>query len=339
MTQQFEKGRFIVSKIKGLLLTLSIAIIATLLGHFFPIIGSAIFAMLIGMVLNNCIQLPQTLKPGIQFSSKKILHYSIIVLGFTLSFQSIGSIGLKSLPILIVTLLVALVIVTVCVKLLKIDTHTGILIGVGTSICGGSAIAATSPIIKAKDEIIAFSLSTVFLFNLVAVIIFPPIGHFLHMSQEAFGFFSGTAINDTSSVVAASALYGSKALEVATIVKLTRTLFIIPITIILALCVTQRQEAQKQGERPTIIRAVPGFIIWFIVASLISTLFNFSHEVIQIFKTIALFLITIALAGVGLSVKFSQFKKAGLRPILLGLLTWAALIVTSLIVLGLIGML
>ncbi|MDA3100847.1 putative sulfate exporter family transporter, partial [Staphylococcus pseudintermedius] len=238
------------SKVKGLCLTFTIAIIATLLGHFFPIVGSAIFAMVIGMILNNTLKLAESFKPGIQYSSKKVLHYSIILLGFTLSFQSIGTVGLKSLPILIVTLLVAFVVVTLLVKLFHIDLDTGILIGVGTSICGGSAIAATSPVIKAKDNIIAFSLSTVFLFNLIAVIIFPPIGHFFHMSQEAFGFFSGTAINDTSSVVAASALYGSKALEVATIVKLTRTLFIIPITIGLAFWVSKRQQATNDsGQR------------------------------------------------------------------------------------------
>ncbi|EGQ4412181.1 putative sulfate exporter family transporter [Staphylococcus pseudintermedius] len=328
------------SKVKGLCLTLTIAIIATLFGHFFPIVGSAIFAMVIGMVLNNTLKLPESFKPGIQYSSKKVLHYSIILLGFTLSFQSIGTVGLKSLPILIVTLLVAFVVVTLLVKLFHIDLDTGILIGVGTSICGGSAIAATSPVIKAKDNIIAFSLSTVFLFNLIAVIIFPPIGHFFHMSQEAFGFFSGTAINDTSSVVAASALYGSKALEVATIVKLTRTLFIIPITIGLAFWVAKRQQATNDsGQRQNIWAMIPNFIIWFIVASLVSTIFNFSDGIITIFKQAALFFITIALAGVGLSVKFSQFKQAGIRPILLGMMTWAALIVTSLTILAMIGML
>ncbi|WMZ47324.1 putative sulfate exporter family transporter [Staphylococcus pseudintermedius] len=128
------------SKVKGLCLTLTIAIIATLFGHFFPIVGSAIFAMVIGMVLNNTLKLPESFKPGIQYSSKKVLHYSIILLGFTLSFQSIGTVGLKSLPILIVTLLVAFVVVTLLVKLFHIDLDTGILIGVGTSICGGSAV-------------------------------------------------------------------------------------------------------------------------------------------------------------------------------------------------------
>ncbi|ARJ50597.1 YeiH family protein [Staphylococcus lutrae] len=324
------------SKIKGLLLTIGIALLATLLGRFFPIIGSAIFAMVIGMLLNNMLQLPNSFKPGIQFSNKKILHYSIILLGFTLSFKSIGTVGLQSLPILIVTLLTAFIVVTLIVKWLKIDLHTGILIGVGTSICGGSAIAATSPVIKAKEEVIAFSLSTVFLFNLVAVIIFPPLGHLFHMSQEAFGFFSGTAINDTSSVVAASALYGSKALEVATIVKLTRTLFIVPITIGLALWMAKKQPSSYAHEQRQIWQLIPNFIIWFILASLISTFLNFSEDVIAIFKQASLFFITIALAGVGLSVKFNQFKRAGIKPILLGFIVWASLIITSLIILSII---
>lgn len=136
--------------IKGLTLTIIIAVVATLLGGWFPIIGNAIFSITIGIVIGNLVKLPQSFEPGIKLSSKKILHYSIIVLGFTLSFQSIGHVGIKSLPIIIVTLGAAFIIVYLLMKLLHIDEHLSILIGVGTSICGGSAIAATSPVIKAK---------------------------------------------------------------------------------------------------------------------------------------------------------------------------------------------
>ncbi|QLK86788.1 YeiH family protein [Staphylococcus sp. 17KM0847] len=326
------------TKIKGLLLTMSIAIISTYLGKYFPIVGSAVFAIVIGMLINNLWRVPQSFTPGIRYSSKKILHYSIITLGFTLSFQSIGSIGLKSLPILILTLFICFGIVILLIKLLKIDTDTGILIGVGTSICGGSAIAATSPVIRAREDVIALSLSTVFLFNLVGVIIFPPIGHLFNMNQETFGFFAGTAINDTSSVVAASAVYGHEALEVATIVKLTRTLFIIPITIGLAIWMAKHNTSHTHTTRSW-YKAIPSFIIWFLIAALISSIFHFSTPMITLFKQLALFLITIALAGVGLTVKFSQFKRAGLKPVLLGLLTWTALIIASLILLKIIGML
>ncbi|UXR69429.1 MULTISPECIES: putative sulfate exporter family transporter [unclassified Staphylococcus] len=321
------------SRIKGLILTISIALVATGLGRIFPLVGSAVFAIVIGMIINNMIQLSNSFKPGIQYSSKKVLHYSIIVLGFTLSFHAIGTIGLKSLPILIVTLLFCGIASILLIKLLKIETSLGILIGVGTSICGGSAIAATSPVIKAKEEMIALSLSTVFLFNLVGVIVFPPLGHFFHMSQETFGFFAGTAINDTSSVVAASAVYGQQALEVATIVKLTRTLFIIPITLGLALWMAKQQTASEQSRKPW-YQAIPNFILWFLVAAAISSIFNFSDNIITIFRQLAHFLITIALAGVGLTVKFRHFKQAGFKPVLFGLLLWSGLTIVSLIVLN-----
>ncbi|MCS4486165.1 YeiH family protein [Staphylococcus americanisciuri] len=319
-------------RLKGLILTISIAVLSTSLGSIFPIVGSAVFAIVIGMIINNTITLPTSFRPGIQYSSKQILHYSIIALGFTLSFHAIGTVGLKSLPILIITLLFCGIMSLLLIKLLKIETSLGILIGVGTSICGGSAIAATSPVIKAKEDIIALSLSTVFLFNLIAVIIFPPLGHALHMNQETFGFFAGTAINDTSSVVAASAVYGQQALEVATIVKLTRTLFIIPITLGLALWMTKQRTSVKQVQQPW-YQSIPKFILWFLVAALISTVFNFSDSVIHIFRQLAHFLITIALAGVGLTVKFSYFRQAGFKPILFGLLLWVSLIIVSLIIL------
>ncbi|SUM88700.1 membrane spanning protein [Staphylococcus saprophyticus] len=168
-------------KARGLIMTLVIAMVATIMGSKFPIIGSAIFAIIIGILINNIITIPKKYDAGIKFSSKKILHYSIVMLGFTLSFQSIGAIGWRSLPIIFVTLFAAALIVYVLMKLFNINEHLSILIGVGTSICGGSAIAATSPVIKAKESEVAFAISTIFLFNLIAVFIFPPIGHIMHM--------------------------------------------------------------------------------------------------------------------------------------------------------------
>lgn len=220
-----------VQKVRGIMMTLVIAMVATILGSEFPVIGGAIFAIIIGIIINNIILIPKKYEAGIKYSSKKILHYSIIVLGFTLSFQSIGAIGWKSLPIIIITLLAAFIIVFLLMKIFKINEHLSILIGVGTAICGGSAIAATSPVIKAKESEVAFAISTIFLFNLIAVFVFPPLGHVLNMGQTAFGYFGGTAINDTSSVIAATSNYGNTALETGAVVKLTRTLMIIPVVL------------------------------------------------------------------------------------------------------------
>ncbi|MCU5746606.1 YeiH family protein [Staphylococcus sp. SQ8-PEA] len=317
------------TKVKGLIVTVIIAIIASTLGHFFPIIGSAIFAIIIGMVVGNLFHIPDSFQAGIQFSSKKVLHYSIIVLGFTLSFQSIGSVGWRSIPIIFITLILAFITVYILLKLLKIEENIGILIGVGTSICGGSAIAATSPVIRAKDNEVAFSISTVFLFNLIAVFIFPSVGHLLRMSQESFGYFSGTAINDTSSVIAAASIYGHTSLQTGAIVKLTRTLMIIPVVLFFAVRTMNKEKSKDSNV--SIKQIFPWFILGFIVTSLISTLFNFPSHVMDVFHNISLFLISVAMAGIGLSVDVKQFKSTGFKPILLGLITWIVVILSSIL--------
>lgn len=326
-----------VQKVRGIMMTLVIAMVATILGSEFPVIGGAIFAIIIGIIINNIILIPKKYEAGIKYSSKKILHYSIIVLGFTLSFLSIGAIGWKSLPIIIITLLVAFITVFLLMKIFKINEHLSILIGVGTAICGGSAIAATSPVIKAKESEVAFAISTIFLFNLIAVFVFPPLGHVLNMGQTAFGYFGGTAINDTSSVIAATSNYGNTALETGAVVKLTRTLMIIPVVLFFTYR-TIRKEKAKQTDT-SIAKIFPWFIVWFIVASLISTVFNFSPTVIHVFQQISLFLITMAMAGIGLSVDFKQFKQAGMKPVMLGLVTWIVVIISSLITMKLINLL
>src|SRR5699024_10475047 len=318
-------------------MTLVIAMVSTILGSEFPVIGSAIFAIIIGIMINNIILIPKKYEAGIKYSSKKVLHYSIIVLGFTLSFQSIGAIGWKSLPIIIVTLLAAFITVFLLMKMFEINEHLSILIGVGTAICGGSAIAATSPVIKAKENEVAFAISTIFLFNLIAVFIFPPLGHLLNMDQTAFGYFGGTAINDTSSVIAATSNYGNTALETGAVVKLTRTLMIIPVVLFFTYR-TLHKEKVKQTDA-SIKKIFPCTIVWFIIASLISTIFNFSPAVIHVFQQISLFLITMAMAGIGLSVNFRQFRQVGIKPVLLGLATWIVVIITSLITMKLINLL
>jgi len=326
-----------VNKVRGIIMTLVIAMVSTILGSEFPVIGSAIFAIIIGIMINNIILIPKKYEAGIKYSSKKVLHYSIIVLGFTLSFQSIGAIGWKSLPIIIVTLLAAFITVFLLMKMFEINEHLSILIGVGTAICGGSAIAATSPVIKAKENEVAFAISTIFLFNLIAVFIFPPLGHLLNMDQTAFGYFGGTAINDTSSVIAATSNYGNTALETGAVVKLTRTLMIIPVVLFFTYR-TLHKEKVKQTDA-SIKKIFPWFIVWFIIASLISTIFNFSPAVIHVFQQISLFLITMAMAGIGLSVNFRQFRQVGIKPVLLGLATWIVVIITSLITMKLINLL
>ena len=212
--------------------------------------GGPVFAILMGMCLALMIKEQPALEPGVKYTSKKILQYAVILLGFGMNLTDILEKGKQSLPIILATIITALVIAFVMYKVLKMDSKISTLVGVGSCICGGSAIAATAPVIDADDEEIAQAISVIFLFNVIAALIFPSLGGVLGLSNEGFGLFAGTAVNDTSSVTAAATawdgIHGSNTLEAATIVKLTRTLAIIPITLVLALWQVWKAKAAGQ---------------------------------------------------------------------------------------------
>lgn len=229
----------------GVILSFIIAIVATILGGKFPIIGGAVFGIIIGIIINNTLGKPESCKKGVAFVSKKVLQWSIILLGAGLSFTQVKNTGLESLSVTLVTITVAFVSAFLIGKLLKIPSNLKSLIGVGTAICGGSAIAAVSPIIEADEMEIAYSISTIFFFNIIAVLIFPPLGHFLSLTDKGFGLWAGTAINDTSSVVAAGYVFSNAAGEFATIVKLTRATLIIPISLIFAMVVAYKKKKES----------------------------------------------------------------------------------------------
>lgn len=189
----------------GLLLCLAISIPAWFLGKSFPVIGGPVFAILIGMVLTLILKEKEPFTAGINYTSKKILQAAVIFLGFGMNLSQILAGGKQSLPIIISTITTSLIIAFILYKALKLKTNNAILVGVGSSICGGSAIAATAPVIDATDEEVAQSISVIFLFNVLAALIFPTLGAVLGLSNEGFGLFAGTAINDTSSVTAAAA--------------------------------------------------------------------------------------------------------------------------------------
>ena len=223
----------------GLLLCLALAVPCWLLGKAFPIVGGPVFAILAGMVVTMFYRSKARTQAGIAYTSKKILQYAVILLGFGLNLSEIAKVGAVSLPIIVSTISTSLIVSFVLYKLLNMPANISTLIGVGSSICGGSAIAATAPVIRAGDEEIAQSISVIFLFNILAALIFPTLGGVLGLSNEGFGLFAGTAVNDTSSVTAAASAWdgmhpGANTLDQATIVKLTRTLAIIPITLVLA---------------------------------------------------------------------------------------------------------
>jgi len=315
---------------KGLFLSIAIAFIATLLGNFFPIIGSAVFAIILGLALNNTLSIPADYQPGIKFSSKKVLQASIILLGFSLSIQDVGTTGLSSLSVTLITIAVAFISAFLLGKWLNIPVNTKTLIGVGTAICGGSAIAAVSPIIEAEDDEIALSISTIFLFNVIAVFLFPFLGHLMNLSDAGFGLWAGTAINDTSSVVAAGYSYSEAAGDYATIVKLTRATLIIPVSLIIA--GIQLYKKKQHAEKVSLRQVFPWFILWFLVASLISSTGILPEAFISSAKWLSRFMIAMALGSIGLSANLKDLLKTGKKPVLLGLGTWFFVALSSLLV-------
>ena len=221
---------------KGLLLCLGMAVICYFLGLRFPIIGGPVFAILLGMLLTLFIKNKAPIQAGITFTSKKILQYAVILLGFGLNLNVILETGRQSLPIIIATIATSLCIAALLKRAMHVPAKISTLVGVGSSICGGSAIAATAPVIDADDEEVAQAISVIFFFNIIAALLFPTLGSMIGFSThtgEAFGIFAGTAVNDTSSVTAAASTWdsmynlGNATLDKAVTVKLTRTLAII----------------------------------------------------------------------------------------------------------------
>ncbi|KXG74897.1 YeiH family protein [Thermotalea metallivorans] len=321
--------------IPGLLFVLTIALIAAWLGNRFPIIGGPVFGILIGILMNNTFGKPDNTLDGIKFASKKVLQWAIIILGAGLSLSQVWKTGFESLYVMLFTLSAAFIGAYGLGRLLGVPFRLTSLIGVGTAICGGSAIAALSPVIEAEDMEIAYSISTIFLFNVLAVLIFPPMGHLLGLSDQAFGLWAGTAINDTSSVVAAGYAYSNGAGDYATIVKLTRTTMIIPITLVFALVTAakKKKEAQKEPDLNYSLKEIfPWFIVWFLMASFCNTLGLFKGEMVHFLKTLGKFMIVMALSAIGLSADFKKMLKTGIKPLILGLFVWFVVSVVSLIV-------
>jgi uncharacterized integral membrane protein (TIGR00698 family) len=319
----------------GVLLSGGLGLVAWWLGTRFPLIGGPVFGILLGMIWRNVLGLSPVFTPGVVYSSRQVLKWSIIGLGFGLSFGQVMQTGASSLAVTLITLSVAFLSAWLLGRWLKLGGSLCTLIGVGTAICGGSAIAAVAPIIKPDDHETALSISTIFLFNVVAVLLFPPLGHWMGLSDAGFGLWAGTAINDTSSVVAAGYSYSVAAGDIATIVKLTRATLIIPICIVIAFWVAWRN--QHSDTRVSLASIFPWFILWFLAASATRSLGLVPEILLGPLHLISQFLIIMALTAIGLSSDLRRMALAGVRPLLLGLGVWTAVSVSSLAVQMLMG--
>ena len=328
----------------GILVCLAIAIPAWLLGKAFPVVGGAIIAIIAGMIVTMFWKKKGKAEAGIKWTSKIILQTAVVLLGFGMNLGVIFETGRQSLPIIICTITTSLLIAWILQKALKVSANTSILVGVGSSICGGSAIAATAPVIDADDNEVAQSIAVIFFFNVLAAIFFPVLGKaigFDTMHGDAFGIFAGTAINDTSSVTAAASTWdsmwnlGSETLNKAVTVKLTRTLAIIPITLVLSLIRAGKNAKDgKQASKFSLKRAFPMFILYFVIAAIITTVcvnLGIDAGVFQPLKELSKFMIIMAMAAIGLNSNVIQLIKTGGKPIIVGASCWCGITIVSLV--------
>lgn len=312
----------------GLALTFGLAIAATLLARLAPIAGGAVLAIVLGVAFRLWRGLPARVRPGVKTSSKHVLQLAIVLLGAGMSLTQVWTTGAHSLLVLLGTLIGGMAIILWLGPRLGVDRTLTRLIGAGTGICGASAIGAVAPVLGATESEIAYAISTIFLFNIAGVLLFPPIGHLLGLSQQGFGLWAGTAINDTSSVTAAGYAFGTAAGAYAVVVKLTRTVMIVPVSLFFAARVARERRAADDrapdngGEPDPAARAgLPPFILFFLLASALHTS-GLLGPLGSTLPSAGTFLIAVALAGVGLSADLPAMIRTGWRPLALGLLGW-----------------
>lgn len=333
----------ILKNVPGVALSVVVAATACLIESLLPVhvIGSAVIAMFIGMILNYFLKGTSMFAAGIKFTSKKVLKLAIILLGLSLNITTILNVGKMSLTVMIFTLLTCFGGGYFIGKALGLNWKLSNLISAGTGICGGSAIAAISTTIEADDNDVAYAMSATFLFDMAMIILFPIMGMALGMTDEAFGIWAGTAVNDTSSVVATGYAFSEGAGDFATMVKLTRTLAIIPTVITFAfvqLRLKRREAIESSGDRGEmkanfrITKIFPWFILGFVAMSIVASVFSIPAAVVSGTKSVSKFLMVCALAAIGLNTSFSSMKKAGIRPMIHGFIISALVVIVALLV-------
>lgn len=325
--------------IPGFLLALVIAAFAKWLESLLPLplIGASVIALFIGMIINSIKKPSPLLAKGIKFTSKRILKFAIVLLGASLSIGTILQVGKLSLLVMIFTLLTCFGGGYFIGKWLGLDWKLSNLISAGTGICGGSAIAAIAPVIEAEDRDIAYAISATFIFDMFMIVLFPIMGRALNLSDMAYGLWAGTAVNDTSSVVAASYAFSEAAGDFATMVKLTRTLAIIPTVLIFSLvnvhvknkAALQEGRTAESRQKVKITKLFPWFILLFVLMAAINSLGIIPVAVSTGMKTASKFLMIAALAAIGLNTDFSEMRKSGFNPMIHGFIISLLVVVVA----------
>ena len=328
-----KRGLFIL----GVAICFAVAAVSILLEHLIPggLLGAAIIALFSGTIINSFFH-PAWMKPALKFTSKKILKLAIILLGASLSVNVIMSVGKMTFFVMIFTFAMCFGGGNLIRKFFGLNWKLGNLISAGTGICGGSAVAAIAPVIDAEDKDIAFAMSSTFLFDMVMVALYPIMGRLLGMSDIAYGIWAGTSVNDTASVVASGYAFSEMAGDFATMVKLTRTIAIIPTVLVFAYIGTRikRKELQNAGDgkQVNILKVIPWFITGFLALAILNSIGLIPVAVSGVMKTASKFLMVTALAAIGLGTSITDFKKAGLAPMFYGVTIDTLVTMTALVV-------
>ena len=323
--------------VPGLLLSLAIAILATMLNQYLHLIGASVFALLLGMFINFFMKDTKKYKDGITFTSKKLLKVAIVLLGTSLSVSQIIHVGKYSLVVMVFTLAAAFGFGYFIGKIFNMNWKLSSLISAGTGICGGTAVATLSQVIDADDSDVAYAISATFIFDVIMVILFPIMGTALGLSDMAFGLWAGTAVNDTSSVVAAGYAYSDAAGDFATIVKLTRTLSIIPVVLAFSYLNEKLKLKNDNGTNLThkkvnLKKIFPWFILLFLGAALLNSIGLIPATLSSSLAKLSKFLMVMALAAIGLKTDIRDVKKSGPLPMLHGFLISTIVVIVALMV-------
>ena len=324
----------------GFVMALAIAAVAKFIEGLLPIhlIGASVIALFIGMFLNGAVSRISFVQPGLKFTSKKVLKFAIILLGASLSIGTVLEVGKLSLCVMVFTLLTCFGGGYIVGKLLGLNWKLSNLISAGTGICGGSAIAAIAPVIDAEDKDIAYAMSATFLFDMAMILLFPIMARALGLSDMAYGLWAGTAVNDTSSVVAAGYAYTEAAGDFATMVKLTRTLSIIPTVLVFAgiqvhlLRKNAQTETVASGKKVNIMSLFPWFIVGFVALAIVNSTGIIPTVVSSTAKEISKFLMVAALAAIGMGTSFKEMKKSGIAPMIHGFIISALVVIVAIAV-------
>ena len=315
-----EKGLFLL----GLAICFAVAAVAFLVEELIPggLLGASIIALFMGTIINSFFH-PAWLRPALKFTSKKILKVAIILLGASLSIGTIMTVGKMTFFVMIFTFAMCFGAGFFIRKLFGLNWKLSNLISAGTGICGGSAVAAIAPVIDADDKDIAFAMSSTFLFDMVMIALYPLMGHALGLTDIAYGIWAGTSVNDTASVVASGYAFSEIAGDLATMVKLTRTIAIIPTVLVFAYIGTRLKQkelkAAGQGKKVNLVKIIPWFIGGFLLLAILNSVGFIPAAASRAMKSTSKFLMVTALAAIGLGTSIFDFKKAGLKPMFYGI--------------------